>query len=238
MKCLRSVLLSAILWGMSILIDRLVRSRRRSIALIIQRDGTLEVRAPLRTPITQVQQLVDEKADWIRKRRAKMAAFPIPAQHLFNEGEHFLYLGRQYPLVLVNQAMRPALQLDGHFYLAQTAQDRARALFTAWYKAMAREVIEERVRYFAARHGFTYNQVKITSARTRWGSCTAKGTLSFTWRLVLAPLEMIDYVVVHELVHTVERSHRKVFWAKVQAIMPDYLQRRQWLNGNGGTLMV
>jgi len=95
------------------------------------------------------------------------------------------------------------------------------------------QVITERVQWYAAKHGLEYKQVKITSARTRWGSCNSRGTLSFSWRLVMAPVPVIDYVVVHELAHTVEKNHSKKFWAKVQIIMPDYQNRIEWLDKNG-----
>jgi predicted metal-dependent hydrolase len=99
-------------------------------------------------------------------------------------------------------------------------------------------MIAERVAWYAAKYGFTYKQVKITSAQTRWGSCSAKGTLSFAWRLVMAPVPEIDFVVVHELVHTVEKNHGKAFWAKVKAILPDYKQRIEWLEVNGHLLKL
>ncbi|NPV77748.1 MAG: M48 family metallopeptidase, partial [Anaerolineae bacterium] len=81
-------------------------------------------------------------------------------------------------------------------------------------------------------------QIKITSAKTRWGSCSAKGTVSFPWRLVMAPVPVIDYVVVHELVHILEKNHSRAFWNKVRAIMPDYQQKIRWLEVNGYTLMI
>ncbi len=124
----------------------------------------------------------------------------------------------------------------GHFLLEQRAQPRAEAAFTAWYKAQARALIEERVRRLAAQHGFSYRQVRMTSARTRWGSCSAKGTLCFTWRLVMAPPECIDYVVVHELAHLRVANHSPAFWREVEAILPDYKARRKWLRANGRLL--
>jgi predicted metal-dependent hydrolase len=88
----------------------------------------------------------------------------------------------------------------------------------------------------ARKHGFHYQKLRISSARTRWGSCSSSGTLSFTYRLVMAPPEVVDYVVVHELVHTQVRNHSKTFWTTVEEIMPDYKQRRTWLKKNGGSL--
>ncbi len=83
-----------------------------------------------------------------------------------------------------------------------------------------------------------YKSIRITSARTRWGSCSSKGNLSFTWRLVMAPPQVIDYVVAHELAHLQVRNHSPAFWQKVKTIMPDYLQYRRWLDAHGHLLTL
>jgi predicted metal-dependent hydrolase len=87
-------------------------------------------------------------------------------------------------------------------------------------------------------YGFREMKVRISSARTRWGSCSQKGNLSFTWRLVMAPPDVIDYVVVHELCHTREMNHSRSFWEQVEAILPDFRQRRRWLKEYGKLLVL
>jgi predicted metal-dependent hydrolase len=109
-------------------------------------------------------------------------------------------------------------------------------VFEAWYKQQARQALTERVALRAAFHMLTVSGVRISSARTRWGSCSSRGSLSFTWRLVLAPLEVIDYVIVHELAHLRVRNHSPEFWKEVGRMMPDYAQRKQWLKDNGRML--
>jgi predicted metal-dependent hydrolase len=128
--------------------------------------------------------------------------------------------------------------LDGCFYLSRHRLPEAPAVFEAWYRAQARRLISERVKHYAARNGFAYKRVSITRAKTRWGSCGSGGTLNFSWRLVLAPLEIIDYVVVHELAHLEVKNHSSVFWEKVEALMPDYKERRKWLKDNGQALSL
>ena len=96
----------------------------------------------------------------------------------------------------------------------------------------------ERVAFFARSQDVKPGKLCISSARTRWGSCSAKGTLSFTWRLVMAPLDIIDYVVVHELCHLKEMNHSRAFWERVETILPDYKRRRKWLKENGGALRL
>ena len=108
----------------------------------------------------------------------------------------------------------------------------------AWYTTQANSLIAERVQWYAAKYGFEYHQVKITKAKTRWGSCSPNGNLNFSWRLIMAPMQAIDYVVVHELVHLHEKNHARGFWAQVEAILPDYVQQVRWLKSNGYRLKL
>ncbi len=214
-------------------IDQLVRSRRKTIALIIHRQGQLLVRAPLRASRAQIEAFVLEKEAWIRAHQARLRARPQPPPVTFAAGEAFLFLGRSYPLRLAPG--KPPLELrDGGFRLDPTAHSQAAALFRAWYRRQAREVLAERVALHAARLGFTPGALRISAAHTRWGSCSSRGTLSFPWRLVLAPLEVIDYVVVHELVHLAVKNHSAAFWERVTAAYAQTPAARQWLKDHAG----
>ncbi len=104
------------------------------------------------------------------------------------------------------------------------------------YKKLAKQVIPSRVSQFAQKYGFSYNTVKITSATTRWGSCTSQKNLNFTYRLALAPQEVIDYVIVHELCHLRQMNHSSKFWDEVRAIMPEYKKQEKWLKENGASI--
>jgi len=222
---------------MTIPIDRVVRSQRKTIAIVIERDGRLTVRAPLHMPAQRIQAFVDDHAGWIAKSLARLQASAPPPARRFLDGETFLYLGQAYPLSIV-PAQRPALAFNGRaFLLARAGLPGAAGAFEKWYKAQARAYISERVSSLAGKYAFRYQKVRISSARTRWGSCSTRGTLSFTYRLVMAPPEVIDYVVIHELVHTQVHNHSRTFWNKVAALMPDYKPRLAWLKKNGKFLM-
>jgi hypothetical protein len=205
--------------------------------LIVKPDGSLVVRAPLHTPDLVIRLFVESKARWINTHRVAAVVHPAARGGQYADGQEFWYLGRQYPLKIDPSATVP-LAHRHTFILSQKALPRARAAFTRWYRAQALRVITERVQLLAARHGLTYHSIKITSAQTRWGSCSAKNTLNFPWRLVMAPLEVIDYVVVHELAHTREKNHGRGFWTLVKSMMPDYEVRKQWLKENGGKLRL
>lgn len=217
-------------------INRLVRSRRKTLSLIVEADGTLTVRAPLRMKEADIWRFIAAKETWVKRKQAQVRQ-DAPAPRRYVDGETFLYLGQEVPLRLIPDE-KPALVMDKVFKLTKSAQPQAQAYFEKWYKKQARKVLSERVDFFVRQHGFKAEKVRISSARTRWGSCSAKGTLSFTWRLVMAPPDVIDYVVVHELCHLREMNHSQAFWAQVAAILPDYKRRRDWLKRQGKKLQV
>jgi len=215
-------------------IDKLVRSKRKTLSLIVETDGTLTVRAPLRMKEADIRRFIEVKSNWIKRKQANVQK-EAGAPRQYADGETFLYLGKEVPLRLVRDG-KPALVMDGVFKLAKSAQPRAESVFKDWYKKQARTVLTERVEFYARKYGFKTERIRISSARTRWGSCSAKKTLSFTWRLVMAPLEVIDYVVVHELCHLKELNHSKTFWAQVESILADHKAYRKWLKQYGTKL--
>jgi predicted metal-dependent hydrolase len=214
-------------------ITRIIRSKRKTIALIVERDGSLVVRAPLRATDEDVRRLVESKADWIRITQQKARKLgPAPVRKKFVDGEEFFYLGQAYRLEII-KGRKISLNLDGNFKMSPARRSAAQLAFESWYKKQAKAIIPARVSWMAKQHGFECQGIRITSARTRWGSCSSRSTLSFTWRLVMAPEEMIDYVIVHELVHLRVHNHSKEFWRQVGLIMPDYKEKRLWLRKNG-----
>ena len=128
--------------------------------------------------------------------------------------------------------------LTDKFELSRHSQSAGEHAFTEWYREAMRKSATVRAGELAAQHGFTFHGIRITSARTRWGSCNSRGGLNFPWRLVMAPLEVIDYVVLHELLHTEIQNHSREFWDRLEMLMPDYRIRRKWLKDNGYKLTL
>ena len=222
---------------MPIEVNQIIRSKRKTLALIVKPDGSLVVRAPLRTPERTIREFVEKNSRWVQKKQDQALATLPPSARQYIPGEMFMYLGNAYPLEIVRGQRKP-LWLNGGFKLAASAQNNARPAFEKWYREQAKQILSERVQLFSRQYGFQYKKIGITSARTRWGSCSANGSLNFSWRLILAPMEAIDYVVVHELVHTVFHDHSGQFWKRVETIMPDYEERRKWLRKNGPKLLA
>jgi predicted metal-dependent hydrolase len=155
----------------------------------------------------------------------------------YTAGEKLWYLGERYPLV-ISPAARKSLTFSNQFTLAQSALPRAGEIFTAWYKAQARQVIAPRVALFATQYGYPVARLRIGSARTRWGSCSSRGTLSFTWKLVMAPVPVIDYVILHELAHLEHPNHSRAFWERVAQLDPQFKEHRAWLKKHGAQLTL
>jgi hypothetical protein len=215
---------------------KIIRTKRKTLALIVEQDGSLTVRAPLHTSQAAIEGFVRTNQDWIRRRQDQARRTYLPP-HRYAEGESFLYLGKRYPLKYVDHQRQPLVLKEG-FLLDKKWVVRAEEAFTAWYKRQARSEIEERLDRTASQLGLRYKKLRISSARTRWGSCSSRGTLSFTWRLVMAPPEIVQYVIVHELVHLQAPNHSPQFWARVRQIMPDFAQHRRWLTQHGKELSL
>ena len=152
-------------------------------------------------------------------------------------GEQFWYLGRRFHLKITTEAPAP-LSLTHAFMLDQKQLHQAEHVFESWYRSQARQVLVERLNHFASQMNLKYTRFRLSSAETRWGSCSATGTISLSWRLVMAPPPAIDYVVVHELAHIKIKNHSKNFWAAIAAILPDYRAQIAWLKQFGHQLHI
>jgi predicted metal-dependent hydrolase len=217
---------------------KIIRSSRKTIALVIERDGSLVVRAPKRATRRQIKAVIDAHQQWIEDKQAQMRTKNQNLQPpAFVDGEIFWFLGERIPLSVHDRTPEP-LHLNGRFILSQQHAHHARQVFEQWYKIQAKKIIQERVNHWASAHELAYTSLRITSARTRWGSCSTRNSLNFSWRLVLAPLEVIDYVVVHELAHLKVPNHSKEFWQVVQGMLPGYQKSRKWLKENGYRLSL
>ncbi|MDD1701476.1 MAG: M48 family metallopeptidase [Methanoregula sp.] len=215
----------------------IVRSRRRTISLEITPDAALVVRVPLRTPESYIAGFITEKQDWIEKKMAEVRSRPVAGKKQFVNGEPFLFLGTVYPLVVLPGSDAP-VSLGKSFFIGERCLPHAREFFRAWYVEKADVIVPARVAGFAAILDYRPKKIRISDTRRRWASCSTSGTLSFCWRLILAPPEVIDYVIVHELVHMRQPDHSPRFWEKVQEAMPEYRRHREWLRSNERLLAI
>jgi hypothetical protein len=219
-------------------IDKIIHSNRKTFGLQIEPDGRLIVRAPINATDAQIEAVIKKKSDWIKTTRDRLArTYPDLKPKSFSPGETFWYLGKKYPLRYTNR-QRPPLSLTRSFNLSHAKRTRAQEIFREWYREKTRETVQGLITHYQEKYGFSVGNVTITSARTRWGSCSKKNNLNFTFRLSMAPLAVIEYVVVHELVHIKIRNHSKKFWKSVSEILPGYEKERAWLKQNGALLTL
>lgn len=172
---------------------KVIRSKRRTLAVQVDQDGAVIVRVPKYVLNLQIKRFVQRMRGWIEKQQEKM---------------------QKRPKITPRKLEHPI----------------------GWYKKEARRVFTERLNYFAQLHDLTYKTLRLSSARTRWGSCSRRKSINLNWRLILAPPEILDYVVAHELSHTVHMNHSKRFWAQVEAMMPNHKIQKKWLKEFGPTL--
>lgn len=173
----------------------------------IHRKGEVKVIIPMRYTEFSLRKLLGEREGWIRKHLRNFEKTKFPI--------------KSDEVLLFGKPVAPDLFATGE---------------EKWYRAEAKQYIETKLKEYAVKFGFTYNRVSIRSARSRWGSCSAKKNLSFNWKLIKAPQEVVDYVILHELVHTEIMDHSKRFWSRVAEVCPRYKEHRSWLRTYGHNL--
>jgi len=205
------------------------RTNRRKTATLKIHEGVVQVIVPQRLPQQAIDDLIQKKADWIRKKLMIQQSVPTYKPKEFVSGESFSYLGRNYRLkVLTGDQQQTTLK---HGYLQVTVrpnqksdQSLIRKLLQNWYITHAVEKLEQPSR------------IRVKEFKSRWGSCSSRGEISYNWRIIMAPNPIVDYVVVHELCHLVHQDHSKQYWNKVRSIMPDCQSKRDWLKTNSSLL--
>lgn len=223
---------------------QIVRSRRATADIVIERDGSILVRAPESIPDERIEDMVEAKRYWIYKNLAEWR--DLNATRVLREyrnGEGFLYLGRSYRLLLVANQAEPLLLKNGRFCLQRDLVDEgaieaAKTAFRDYYIARGIERILQRLNYFAPKVGVTPHGIDVRELGNRWASCSPNGNLAFHWKCMMAPQSIIDYIVVHELCHFHHLDHTDAFWNEVDKVIPNYGERKEWLRVNGAGLDV
>ena len=208
----------------------LVRSGRKTLALTLDREGRLVVRAPRRMGLRRIEGFIQEKEPWILRKQAEIQAFhPVPITG--TPGEVLPFRGERLTLA---SGEGPRVERRGDvLYLPPGAGPETLA---DWLRGEALAALTENTARRAAELGLTYSGLKLTEARGRWGSCNARNVIRLSWRLVLCPPAAADYVAVHELCHVLHKDHSRSFWAAVEAACPDWRDQRRWLHEHRGMM--
>ena len=229
----------------------IIRSNRKTIGIIVNADQELIVRSPKRTSIKKIKSLLNKKEDWILKKLARMAEIKAPpAEKKFISGDFFHYLGRKYKLKIIAEVSFKKMKVELEQkrliikYPAELQNNKEkrkaaiRELLISWYRSQAKVKINELIKIHKKKLKVEPNRIVIKKQKKRWGSCSSKQNLNFNWKIIMAPLAVIEYLVVHELVHLIHPNHSRDFWKTVAEIIPDYEEKKEWLRINGRRLTI
>jgi predicted metal-dependent hydrolase len=217
---------------------RTVFTKRKTLSISVERDCYVVVHAPEGTDPERIRRAVEAKKRWLYEKTRhpqKDREPPHPPGKELVSGESILYLGRHYMIEIVDREGY-AIEFRNRFIIPRTRADSRSEVFRVWLKARARERILPRVRKQAQALGVAYEEAKITDGHYRCGSCTPGGNLNFNWRLIKAPLFVIDYVIAHELAHLIEPNHNPRFWNIVRAAVVHMDKAKYWLKQTGNCL--
>lgn len=206
--------------------DEIIRSNRKTLSVCIDCLGKLTVRAPRRCDDERIFAFLREKEGWILRQKAKMAGtgIELPSENL--QGYCFLLLGEKHTLRLTDGKY---IRLDAEKKEILLPEKKSKERLVQWLKENAKRIFTEATLRRAKEMQTQIRSVKVTSAKSRWGCCSGDNAIRYSFRLLYAPKEVIDYVIVHELAHTKQKNHSPAFWQEVAKWKPDYKQSRKWL---------
>ncbi len=219
-------------------------NRRRTVEITIEPDGQLILSTPPKVPLEKLEKIINQRRFWIYSKLLQKQNIKQPptAEKSYLPGQGFYYLGRSYRLKLVETAQTPLRLYQGRFELLRSSltatsgashQHQGRDLFIQWYRGQIYPKLASITTSLTNRIGKQPHSIHIRELGNRWGSCNAKHDIYFHWRVAMLPHKMIEYIVVHEMVHLVQPHHNRDFWDRVERILPDCWERKEWLAKNG-----
>lgn len=216
----------------------IIFSKRKTLSIIVERDRSVVVRAPLNTSEKLIEREVNKRKRLLLKKivHNQKYPFPKPAKE-FVSGETLMFLGKNYKLH-VSDGVENGVSFDNKFFINKADQKKANKLLKEWYVRSATEIVVPKAMEIAKQLGVAYRKINILDLKYRWGSCTPKDNIHFNWRLIKAPMTVIEYIIVHELTHLLEANHTPEFWNRVAAMQPNYLKAKNWLKENGHELEI
>lgn len=218
-------------------------SRKKTVAINVTSASQVIVLAPDHLSCNEIKTLVKKKARWIldKQENFRRLAMLFPEKE-FSSGEQILLLGRRYRLKILDQDYLSAPKLSGRRVFISVSRklesnerkDIVKDILKKWYVVRATKVVKQRVARYGKLLDLFPKKVIIKDQKKRWGSCSSEGILRFNWRIAMAPISIVDYIVVHELCHLKIKNHSSDFWKLVTIVIPDYQKRRDWLKNYTG----
>lgn len=222
----------------------LMRSDRKTADIVVERTGDVIVRAPKDISEDRIEQAVSNRALWIYRALAEWEDLNAKRPNRsFLQGESLMYLGRNYRLKYSPDTPKPLMLKNNRWVLSEVIMETMgipgiQKTFRDFYIQKGESILAERVEYFAPKVGVKPGTISVRELGYHWASCGRNAALNFHWKTMLAPMTVIDYIVVHELCHLHHRNHTDVFWNEVDKVLPNYRERKEWLRSNGAALDV
>ena len=214
-----------------------VRTERKRSASIRLEGDLVKVSVPKTLSDDRVRELVNKRTTWIKTKLQEQSERPIVKPKEYVSGESFPYLGKHYRLKVIT-GNAASLKLKSGYLQATVeetdanAQSTTQSLLLNWYLTHAEKRLTEKTQRWAEIIGVEPNTVSVKGYKSRWGSCSIQGDISYNWRIILAPHHIVDYVIIHELCHMLEHNHSARFWSHVEQYAPDWRRCRDWLKRN------
>ena len=213
-------------------------SKRKKLTITVERDRQIVISAPTSTSEEVIRQFFESKRQWIYEKTHHLQKYedrPHPPGKEIVNGESTLYLGSEYQIEIVT-GDTTEIRFEKRFLVPSSLVGERRKVFHKWYVDRAKEYLIPKIKSFASTLGVVFANAKIMDSRYRWGSCTVKNNINLNWRLIKAPMFVIDYVIVHELAHLMEANHTARFWNIVRTHAPLMEKAQRWLKENGQIL--
>jgi predicted metal-dependent hydrolase len=219
------------------------RDRKRTASIQVSPANEISIIIPKDLADEKIKSLIKRKTPWILSKIKfnQEVKYPHKAKEFVN-GEAFQYLGRNYRLKVMSGEKEGVDLKNGRLNVrisqgnSDSNDEKLKSLLTDWYIRNAEKKLKERILRFADRIGVSVTGIKLKSLKQRWGSCSKDGSIVFNWKIIIAPIAIVDYVVAHELCHMRYHDHSKEFWNLMQRVMPDYREKKEWLRVNGAMM--
>lgn len=209
------------------MITTLIREKRKTLSIVINRKGELEVKAPKNLPLSEITKFIQSKESWINKHQTEIKNRLNANNDVINLSK-VLLLGNKLE-VCFSDGIKEINEIDGKLFVPLKYYNKKEQYLAKWLKNRVVDIIENRVLYFSTNFKIDFKSISLINAKTRWGTCSSSKEVSFNWRLIMLSPKLIDYVIIHELMHVLEQNHSQKFWRLVEAVMPDYKKRKEEL---------
>ena len=219
---------------------KIVRTKRRKTASIQIRDGLIRAVVPNQISDFRVEALIKKRMPWIRKKLQEESKIVIPSIKEYVSGESLTYLGKNYRLKIITNSKRSVKLIGGYIEVSvpKKSPSTIKNMLTQWYIDHAIERLKDKTDRYANIIGVSPSTVSVRDYKSKWGSCSSDGNISYNWRIIMSPHRIVDYIVIHELCHMLEHNHSKNFWQHVSNNCRDYKECRDWLKINGRVLTI